>query len=296
MLKLPPEGEAALEAIAQRYGVSTDAALTLLEALMRGNGRQAQFSHPELGGNGQWMQGGMTMVGDMFNQALKARVDGLCSELSALLANQVLMPTPAGTQSSVPSGQHQQQSTHSSPNSTGFHFSPFAPMTSASSWLQELGTPSSSGAQNGIRYAYFPATQRLAVESNGQITIYETLDHHITGVSQSQGGGSTLTFTSQKGDVRLADLPVVSHSGAVEAERGKPAPVMSTPAVAPHVSAPASSAPVVEAPHAPVAPSAATAGSMDIPALLERLAELKQKGILTEEEFTAKKADLLSRL
>jgi len=31
-------------------------------------------------------------------------------------------------------------------------------------------------------------------------------------------------------------------------------------------------------------------------AALERLAELKQKGILSEEEFTAKKAELLRRI
>jgi hypothetical protein len=31
-------------------------------------------------------------------------------------------------------------------------------------------------------------------------------------------------------------------------------------------------------------------------ALLEQLARLKEKGILTEQEFTAKKAELLKRL
>jgi hypothetical protein len=46
-----------------------------------GGGTLAQFNcnHPELGGNGQWMSGGMTMVGDMFNYGLKATVSGLCS-------------------------------------------------------------------------------------------------------------------------------------------------------------------------------------------------------------------------
>ncbi len=34
---------------------------------------------------GQWSQGGMIMIGDMFNNALKYRVDALCSELSSLL-------------------------------------------------------------------------------------------------------------------------------------------------------------------------------------------------------------------
>ena len=62
--------------------------MTLLQALVNGNGMMAQFNHRELGGNGQWMLGGMTMVGDMFNHGLKAKVDGLCSELSQLLAQQ----------------------------------------------------------------------------------------------------------------------------------------------------------------------------------------------------------------
>ena len=41
--------------------------------------------------------------------------------------------------------------------------------------------PSSTGAQNKIRYAYFPATRRLAIEIKGHVTIYDTLDHQISG-------------------------------------------------------------------------------------------------------------------
>src|SRR5712692_6643951 len=85
MLKLTPQGEEIVEKLAQRHGVSTEAVMTLLQALVNGNGASAQFSHPELGGTGQWMRGGMTMVGDMFNDALKAKVNSLCSELSGLL-------------------------------------------------------------------------------------------------------------------------------------------------------------------------------------------------------------------
>ena len=36
--------------------------------------------------------------------------------------------------------------------------------------------------------------------------------------------------------------------------------------------------------------------SSDIPDLIVELAELRQKGIITEEEFQAKKKDLLDRL
>jgi hypothetical protein len=41
---------------------------------------------------------------------------------------------------------------------------------------------------------------------------------------------------------------------------------------------------------------AATGHEADIFAKIERLADLHQKGILTPEEFTAKKVELLSRL
>jgi len=66
MLKLTPQGQETVEKLARRHGVSTEAVMTLLQALVNGNGASAQFSHPDLGGSGQWMRGGMTMVGDMF--------------------------------------------------------------------------------------------------------------------------------------------------------------------------------------------------------------------------------------
>jgi hypothetical protein len=41
----------------------------------------AQFNHPEFGGMSQWSPG-MTMVGDMFNNGLKSKLDAVCSELA----------------------------------------------------------------------------------------------------------------------------------------------------------------------------------------------------------------------
>jgi len=44
----------------------------------------------------QWMAGGMTMVGDMFNHGLQATVSGLASDLSSLLTSTpVYVPAPA---------------------------------------------------------------------------------------------------------------------------------------------------------------------------------------------------------
>ena len=74
-----------IKELASRYGVSSQAVMTLLRALVNGGGTMAQFDHSELGGMGQWSRRGMTMVGDMFNDALKAKVNGLADDLSHLL-------------------------------------------------------------------------------------------------------------------------------------------------------------------------------------------------------------------
>ncbi|WP_437619787.1 SHOCT domain-containing protein [Sorangium sp. So ce1151] len=278
MQQLTPEGQRRVSDLSQRYFVSTDAVMTLLQALVNGQGTMAQFYHPELGGGGQWMQGGMTMVGDMFNHGLKAKVDGLCSELSSLLASQPFAPAPASYSSQGQGGQQQQQG-----GGGGFGGSPvslFVPSSgggSGSWWPGELGVPSSTGSQNNIRYAYFPGARRLAVDVNGRVSVYDTLDHQIGGVSQQQGSGSSVTFTSQYGVVSVLNLPIISGDAAVQqAPSAAPAPV---PAQA------------VEA-----LPRSSSAQESDIFAAIERLADLRQKGIISEQEFAAKKTDLLSRL
>jgi hypothetical protein len=71
-----------LDDLAAKYGVSVEAIEVLREALLRGGGRQAQFSHRDLGGMGQWSAGGMTQVGDMLNVGLKDKVNAICTALS----------------------------------------------------------------------------------------------------------------------------------------------------------------------------------------------------------------------
>ena len=164
--------------IAQRHGFSPEAARAVAEALRRGGGGMAQFNHPELGGMGQWAAGGMLMIGDMFNNALKARVDALCRDLAAV-------PGP------VPAAAEQE------PAQTG-HW-----------WPDKLGTASATGAQNDMRYACFPAERRLAVMRDGRVHVYDTGDHRISGFSQQQSGSQSLAFTSQNGLVRLEDLKEV---------------------------------------------------------------------------------------
>jgi hypothetical protein len=65
-----------------------------------------QFSHPELGGPGQWPHGGMTMIGEMFNDALKTKVKQLCAELASLLSGR----SPR-IKSSIPASTYQRQPT-----------------------------------------------------------------------------------------------------------------------------------------------------------------------------------------
>ena len=88
MAKLTPEGEKIVAALADRYAIGVDSVKMMLDAVARGGGSMAQFNLPEFGGNGQWMRGGMTMVGDMFNNSMKATVDNLCNDLSKVLESQ----------------------------------------------------------------------------------------------------------------------------------------------------------------------------------------------------------------
>src|SRR3954447_6361124 len=260
--RLTDQGLQKINDLAQRYEVSTDAAMTLLQALLNSNGTMAQFEHRELGGAGQWMAGGMTMVGDMFNHGLKAKVGGLCSELSQLLATQPFVPFPAGVQSQSQSrsGNQPKRGQHAPDTGSVSLFVPEPPgRASGQWWPAELGSPSGSGAQNQVRYAYFSETDRLAIELNGHVTVYDTLDHRISGVSQQQGRGGSLTLTSQHGTVSVSTLPVVALDGV---ETKTPGP---------------SAAPADDARRPD------SAAETDIFAKIERLADLHKKGILSSD-------------
>jgi hypothetical protein len=132
-----------------------------------------------------------------------------------------------------------------------------------------------------VRYAYFAQARRLAIELNGTVTVYDTLDHQIGGFSQQQSHGGSLSFSSQYGLVDVASLPVISVNGA------PPPPPAFTPA--PSASQPAQSAP-------PFDPASSDAKADIILATIEQLADLRAKGILSDEEFNTKKTQLLSRL
>ena len=297
MQQLTPQGRQAIDDIARRHGFSAEAVTAMLWAVVQGQGSMAQFGHPEFGGPGQWMRGGMTMVSDMFNHALKARVDGLCNELAGLVASQPELLHGGSFQSQSQGGMPgQQQSAWSGgaqPPGEGMPApaaSLFVPAAGGGGdwWGPGRGRPNSSGAQNGVRYADFAQARRLAIELHGRVTVYDTLDHHIGGFSQQQSGSGSLSFTSQYGLVNVDSLPVVSVDGRPPAAASAPTPPSAAPTPAPM---PTATAPV---------PQAGAAGGLpqglDVFAAIERLAELHARGVLTAEEFSAKKAELLSRL
>ena len=268
MAQLSPTGFRAVEEIAQRTGFSRDAVTSMLFSLVAGGGGMAQFSHSEFGGSGQWMAGGLIMISDMFKNALKARVDALCNELSALIRSEpdfVAVDSFQSQSQGAPRNLRRGSSSHlviDGPDQADW-------------WPTDLGVPSSLGAQNEVRYAYFPATRRLAIDIDGKVTVYDTQDHQIREFSQQQPGSGSLSFSSQLGGVDLSRLPAVSGANGM-----RPPPESMHKAAA----------------EQQAAPSRAAGGHVDILAAIERMAELHARGILTEAEFSAKKAELLGRL
>ena len=261
MQKLTSAGLNLVNDVASRYNLSTDSVINMLIAVNNGGGTMAQFNCPELGGSGQWMQGGMTMVGDMFNSGLKMTVDNLCSELANALATTEVFPTaPPGT------------------------------AASNQWWPTDLGSPFSSGAQNNVRYAVFP--NRLAIDSNGQVTVYDTLDNNIGGVSQQQGGDMSLTFSSQYGTIAVSSLPIISGQGVAQAPQTNfLQPLPETMIVEPdqsYVENPVQTSPEMH--------QETTSSTSEIISLIDKLAQLHTAGALTDDEFNSKKGELLSRI
>jgi len=282
MKQLTPQGQQIINNIAQRTNFSPDAVFSMLLSVINGNGSMAQFNHPEFGGSGQWMRGGMIMLGDMFNNNLKNSVGNLCQELANLVANQPdliqsgsFQSQSQGNQQQSNFGGNQQQNNAGSTGAVSLFVPPPAGC-SANWWPAGLQFPNSTGAQNNVRYAYFASIRRLAIEVNGQVTLYDTLDHQIGGFSQQQSVGGSITFTSQYGLVDVNTLPIISIDNVLMQPQPQPQP------------APSFQASVVNAPF--------TNQESDVFGAIEKLAALKDKGILTDTEYSTKKAELLARL
>jgi hypothetical protein len=286
MRQLSPTGEKIIEEIAARHGFGAGAVSAMLEALVRGGGTMAQFSHPEFGGSGQWLRGGMIMIGDMFNNGLKSRVDALCSELAALVAN-----APDGgdifVRAPQPPAQSQSQSqggSHGAGGGDAFTTWQSQSGSGGNWWPADLGSPASVGAQNDMRYAYFPDKRRLALWHGGRVELLDTGEHRISGFGQQQGGSDSITLSSQLGAVPLASLKRI-EAAAKQVESSKAPDFAGAGPAATPAASPAAAA------------SAGSGGeSAALLSLLEKLGELRDKGLISEDEFSAKKAELLKRV
>ena len=204
--------------MSERYQVSAEAVATLAAAMRRGGNRMAQFSHPELGGYGQWLPG-MTQIGDMFNRELRTRVERLCADLSKALENDdeetaLKAVSPTAHDDRAP----EREPLIMKPMKPMEPMEPMKPMRGMEAgpqerwWPENLGdSPNSAGGQNEMRYAYFADKNRLAVdEGSGKITVYDTAGHKVAGVQQAQsGGGKKLVFSSEQGEMDLGSLKQV---------------------------------------------------------------------------------------
>ena len=304
MKPLSSTGHQIVSEMAQRHGFSTDAVISMLESVIRGNGNMAQFNHPEFSGSGQWMSGGMTMVSDMFNNYLKGRVNSLCSELSQLVASQPDLLRTGSFQSQNQG--NQEQSNHTGDQSSNMPMNPSAslflapaPGTSSDWWPSDLRWPTSTGAQNGMRYAYFAQARRLAIKSNDSVWVYDTQDHQIGGFSQQQSSGGLVSFSSQYGLVDVTRLPVISIDGVQQGVNtghnsgggtnnnnttgfGNPQTTVSFQPESQTGSQ--------------IGVGQAKEADADIFQMIEKLADLKSRSIISEEDFNAKKTELLARL
>ncbi|AEI50688.1 hypothetical protein [Runella slithyformis] len=167
-----------IQEIAEKYNVSEQTVRTLLEGLKASGGRQVQFNISELGGMGQW-QGGMVMIGDMFNNSLKAKVAELCSELAPL--SQSMDEEAKGQDADIAETDRKS--------------------------VEKRPSASFSGSQNGHQYAYYASENMLEMEQNGQVTRYSTEGYALSGVQQSQdNGGRSLRFSYPGGTVSVNDL------------------------------------------------------------------------------------------
>jgi hypothetical protein len=129
-----------------------------------------------------------------------------------LLGEVALLASRCRQASVLRSGGMQHKRCSSTPNNREIaleSMKPMKPMTPLPSlkpwWSEGLGEPASSGAQEGMRYAFFPDKKLLLIEKDGKLQKFDTAEHQIGGFSQVSRG-QALVFRGRRGPVKLADL------------------------------------------------------------------------------------------
>ncbi|MBC7893460.1 MAG: hypothetical protein H7Y12_14685 [Sphingobacteriaceae bacterium] len=185
-----------LSKLAERHGFSPALAQQILAQLQQNGGRQAQFNDPSLGGYGQW-QGGMLMIGDMMNYALKAKVAAFLADLAALATKSPAVPD-ALAQKARQAAETLQQ--------TAFGSAQQSASAQNSASVQQSGRGGGfSVTQNGTTYQYSAEHNALVVN---ETEIYDTTGLRILGISsQQQNGQGILVLNTDQGPKQLSDLP-----------------------------------------------------------------------------------------
>ncbi|MBO9471851.1 SHOCT domain-containing protein [Endozoicomonas sp. G2_2] len=260
MTETAADTNARLAKFSRQYGFSEDAVRHLFEAVTQGGGDMAMFDHPEFHGPGQWMRGGLMMTTTPGDRVLNNAIESLCNRLSALLRAQHA-PGQSGYRRISPEARAWDTSV--SPRQRW--------------WPHEWGDPVATGHTDDLAYAFFDDAARMAIRSGDQVDLYKTADHCITGIAQAQQGTSaTLVFTTPFGELPLDELArcdddrnnPAGNATATEHRSGEPA----------------------------AAEQATPQSSMEILEAIEKLGALHREGVLTDDEFNAKKQALLNRL
>lgn len=135
-----------------------------------------------------------------------------------------------------------------------------------------------------------PNANRIAFDpGNGtEVILLDTLNNSIGGFSQQQSGPGDpfmgITFSSQFGQFPLSSLPRVGDA-FIQNQPQEPDPTAPYQPVPDQMQQPQ-----------PAPPQTTSQQDEDILSTIERLAKLRDAGALTEDEFGAKKAELLARL
>ena len=74
-----------IDQLAAKYVISKESITLMWDAMVKGNGSEAQFDHSELGGKGHWKSGGDLIIGSMYNHCLREKIKSLIEELQPLV-------------------------------------------------------------------------------------------------------------------------------------------------------------------------------------------------------------------
>ena len=167
--------------LAEAFDVSEDTVAILAETILRGRGEQARFNIPELGGQGIWKLGQDAVIGNGFNEELNHQATELCNAIQEALMSEA------------------NRSTLEFQRVTDTHDMMPASIEPANWWPDEFGEADAYGDTDTLRYAYFAAHDRLLVQTNQRLRVFDTTGFQVRSIASV--GGSDFMNATVKTDV-----------------------------------------------------------------------------------------------